>query len=168
MEYKTQKGNRRNFSWGNNPAEERDVTRGYFGIGIVYPKSDVNIGTLWRSAYQMGASFVFTVGKKYEPQASDTPKAWRNLPLYHYSFWMDFQGHIPYDCQLIGVEIGGRVLKNFVHPERGIYLLGSEGNGLSEDIQKQCHTVVELPFERMAVYNVAVAGSLIMFDRMIK
>eukprot|EP01047_Picozoa_sp_COSAG01_P129466 COSAG01_NODE_58919_length_303_cov_0.759804_1_plen_52_part_10 len=35
---------------------------GFFGIGIVHGKSRANQGTLWRSAYQLGAAFTFTVG----------------------------------------------------------------------------------------------------------
>ena len=35
---------------------------GYHAIGIVGGKNLDNAGTLWRSAYQLGASFMFTVG----------------------------------------------------------------------------------------------------------
>ena len=53
--------------------------RGYFGIGIQNAKTDENIGTLWRSAFIMGASFIFTIGKRYKKQATDTPKSWKNI-----------------------------------------------------------------------------------------
>ena len=39
--------------------------RGYFGIGIENIKTEANIGTLMRSSYAMGASFVFTIGRRY-------------------------------------------------------------------------------------------------------
>jgi hypothetical protein len=38
----------------------------FFGIGIVRGKTESNHGLLWRTAYQMGASFVFTVGARFE------------------------------------------------------------------------------------------------------
>ena len=34
---------------------------GYFEIGIYNGKTEVNMGTLWRSAYQLGASGIFIV-----------------------------------------------------------------------------------------------------------
>ena len=36
----------------------------YFEIGVYHPKKEVNIGTLWRTAYQLGASVIFTIGLK--------------------------------------------------------------------------------------------------------
>ena len=37
----------------------------FYGIGIVNTKTEANIGTLWRSAHAFGASFIFTVGRRY-------------------------------------------------------------------------------------------------------
>ena len=33
----------------------------YFGIGIYKPKTQENIGSLWRTAYILGASFIFFI-----------------------------------------------------------------------------------------------------------
>lgn len=41
------------------------MKRGYFGIGIYHTKNVLNVGTLWRSAHNFGASFIFTVGMRY-------------------------------------------------------------------------------------------------------
>lgn len=49
--------------------------RGYFGIGIYNPKTETNMGTLWRSAYNFGADFIFTIGMRYKKMGSDTAKA---------------------------------------------------------------------------------------------
>jgi len=35
---------------------------GYFEIGILHPRNSANVGTLWRSAYQLGASGIFIIG----------------------------------------------------------------------------------------------------------
>ena len=39
--------------------------RGYFEIGIYRTKCDANVGTLWRSSFQLGASGIFTIGKRF-------------------------------------------------------------------------------------------------------
>jgi len=48
--------------------------RGFFGIGIQNIKTESNIGTLWRSANILGADFIYTIGKRYKKQSSDTMK----------------------------------------------------------------------------------------------
>lgn len=139
--------------------------RGYYGIGILNGKTEMNIGTLWRSAAILGASFIFTIGKRYKKQASDTMKTWRHIPLYHYEGFTDFYKNIPYDCQLIGIELDERAhqIKNYIHPHRCIYLLGAEDNGLTIEAMSHCHSIIQLPGEYCM--NVAVAGSIVMYDR---
>ena len=141
---------------------------GYFEIGIVHGKTEYNIGTLWRSAYQLGASGIFTVGKRYSQQCSDTTKAWRHIPLRNYETFEEFYNAIPYDCQLIGVEMGGDDLREFSHPKRCVYLLGAEDHGLSPEIAGRCHGLVSIGSLRVQSYNVAVAGSIVMYDRFSK
>lgn len=142
--------------------------RGYFGIGIQNAKTKENIGTLWRSADILGAAFIFTIGKRYKKQATDTMKSFRNIPLYNYETFEDFYKSMPYDCQLIGVELDEKSVPviNFIHPQRGIYLLGSEDGGLTKEALTKCHQLVQLPGNYCM--NVSVAGSLIMYDRIIK
>ncbi|MEZ4868122.1 MAG: RNA methyltransferase [Caldilineaceae bacterium] len=141
---------------------------GYFGIGVYQIKRGANVGMLWRSAYQLGAAFLFTIGTRYKPQADDVFKSWREIPLFRYDTFAQMQGAAAYSCQLVGIEMGGVPLPDFVHPERAIYLLGAEDGGLPKEIQTHCHQVVSLPAVRLASYNVAVAGTLVMYDRMVK
>jgi tRNA G18 (ribose-2'-O)-methylase SpoU len=144
------------------------MTRGFFEIGIVRSKSPANVGTLWRSAYQMGASGIFTIGKRFPYQPTDTYRTQRHIPYREYEDAEAFTKALPLDCVLIGVEMGGKELKSFVHPERAIYLLGAEDDGIPPELLSQCKYIVSLPSVRAASYNVAVAGSILMFDRQSK
>ena len=139
--------------------------RGYFEIGIFQGKTPANIGTLWRSAYQLGASGIFVIGKRYRNQSSDTVKAYRHIPFREYQNFDHFQSARPYDCMLIGVEMGGKPLSGYSHPERAIYLLGAEDHGLPENITEKCQSIVSLQAVNTQSYNVAVAGSLVMYHR---
>ena len=145
------------------------LNRGYYGIGIYHVKTGFNIGTLWRSAYIYGADFIFTIGKRYKKQASDTLCTYRHVPLWHFTNFRDFKDHIPYSAQIICVEIadGTESLATFKHPEQAIYLLGAEDDGLPEDILKGRKKVC-IPSVRSYCLNVAVAGSIIMYDRFVK
>ena len=141
------------------------MDRGYFEIGIYHGKTVENIGTLWRSAFQLGASGIFTIGKRYSRQASDTVKAYRHIPMRDYETFERFYENIPYDCQLVGVEMGGKPLAGFCHPERAIYLLGAEDSGLPKAIMERCHRLISLEAIRTESYNVSVAGSIVMYHR---
>jgi len=142
--------------------------RGYFAIGIENGKTKANLGTLWRSAHVFGAAYIFVIGKRYEKQASDTTKAWRSIPLFHYVTFEDFYQAMPHDCRLVGIEITSRArsLPLTCHDERCIYLLGAEDCGLSKQAIEKCHRFVQIPGSRCL--NVAVAGSIVMYDRIAK
>lgn len=142
--------------------------QGYYAIGVFNPKTDHNIGTLWRSAYILGASYIFTVGKRYKKQTSDVLRTWARIPYFHYDTLEDLTNNIPYDCLLVGIELTdeAQFLHEFQHPKRAIYLLGSEDQGLPEPILKRCNAVVKLPGN--SSLNVAVTGSIVCHDRAAK
>lgn len=144
--------------------------RGFHAVGIWRSKAEVNIGTLWRSALLYDAAFVFTIGRRYEKQSSDTPGTPNHIPLFHFADLGDLIGHLPHSCPLVGVELDGRAvpLDRFVHPERACYLLGAEDHGLTAAAMDRCHHVVRIPSARPASMNVAVAGSLVLYDRHVK
>ena len=62
------------------PKVNEAAEKGFFGIGIVAGKTAGNIGTLWRSAYQLGASFTFTIGARHAKFKREF------IVLYHLTF----------------------------------------------------------------------------------
>lgn len=144
--------------------------RGFFGVGIYHPKKEVNVGGLWRSAFIYGASFVFTIGRRYERQAADTPRTPLTVPLFHFSSWAAFRESSPYSAPLVGVELDDRatLLGEYEHPERAVYLLGAEDGGLPKSVLDQCHDVVQVPTLMSVSLNVASAGSVVLYDRHVK
>lgn len=146
------------------------MARGFFGIGVYYPKTEQNIGTLMRTAFLYDAAFVFTIGRRYRTQASDTPKTKLHVPLFHFDTFDDAVRHFPEGAPLIGVELDprGQQLPGFSHPERAVYLLGAEDNGLPQDVIERCDSMVEIPTIQPRSMNVATAGSIILYDRHVK
>lgn len=141
--------------------------RGYFGIGIYSVKTPDNVGGLWRSAHAMGASFIFTIGARYSFRRIDTTKAWKTVPLFQYDDFDSFIESFPKDCCLIAVENKGACdLRGFTHPERAVYILGAEDNGLSDLILEKADAVIEIP--STYCLNVATAGSIVVYDRLCK
>ena len=142
--------------------------RGYFGIGIINGKFEQNIGTLWRSAFINKANFIFTIGNRYKKQASDTVCTSRHIPLYSYIDFEDFKKHLPENCPIVAVEIDDKAvdLAEYKHKERCVYLLGAEDKGISQKELTQCNEIIRLKGDYC--YNVSVAGSIVMYDRLNK
>ncbi|MEN8765234.1 MAG: RNA methyltransferase [Wenyingzhuangia sp.] len=142
-----------------------NLEQGYFGIGILNGKTPENLGVLWRSAQNMGASFIYTIGNRYAKQACDTHKAVGAMPYFHYDTFEAFYEHLPKSAVLVGVELEERAisLENFEHPKRCVYLLGAEDHGLSNLAIEKSHFLVK--FKSTLSLNVAVAGSIVMYDR---
>ena len=145
-----------------------DNDEGFYGIGILHTDDHQNIGTLWRSAFVLGASYIFTVDKKYKRQGSDVKNAWASIPLYHFKTMIELKNHLPYSTKLVGIELAqeAKAIESFIHPIRAAYLLGSERIGLPPSAMSDCHDIVKLPGSQSL--NVAVAGSLVMYDRLSK
>lgn len=142
--------------------------RGFYGIGIVGSKTSVNVGTLWRSAGVLGASFIFTAGKRYPQQASDTIKAWKHVPLFEFLSSDELFAALPKGCVPVGIEIDPRAqdIRHASHPERACYILGAEDTGLPPRVIARCAQVLQIPGE--FCLNVAVAGSIVLYDRLAK
>jgi hypothetical protein len=67
----------------------------------------------------------------------------------------------------VGIEITDDAIElpSFRHPRQCAYILGSEREGLSPEVQSTCDYVVKIP-TRFSV-NLGTAGALVMYDRLI-
>lgn len=138
---------------------------GYFEVGVYMPRRQDNLGTLWRSALQLGAAGLFTIGQAYQRQASDVFHAPETVPLRHFPDLDAFLAARPSGAVLVGVEMHGTPLSRFKHPEKAVYLLGSEDMGLPPRALAACNQVVSLEAVRQESYNLAVAGSIVLYHR---
>lgn len=138
---------------------------GFFGIGISHGKTPENLGTLWRTAHILGADFVFTIGRRYTRDVADVTNATKQLPYWRFDDLDQFLSVKPCDALLVGVEMhqSAQMLGQFEHPKRAVYLLGAEDNGLQRKEMEACNALIRLPGK--ASVNVAVAGSVVLFDR---
>jgi tRNA G18 (ribose-2'-O)-methylase SpoU len=140
--------------------------RGYFGIGAERISKPLNLGNLIRSAHAFGASFVFTLGA--HPQAfefkSDTAKSTTHMPHYHWATSADMR--LPEECRLVGIEFLPEAddLPSFPHPLKAAYVLGPELGSLSPELLARCDHLIRIP--TAFCINLAMAGAIVMYDRM--
>lgn len=142
--------------------------RGYFGIGMEGISKPMNLGALLRTAHAFGASFAFTIGANFDRRGvkhADTSDTVANLPFHEYSDVAALQ--LPRGCRLVGVEITDDAIElpSFRHPRQAAYVLGAERSGLSPGLVEICDFMIQIP-TRFSI-NVALAGALVMYDRML-
>lgn len=142
------------------------IERGFAAIGILRGKTEQNFGTLIRSAVSFGANYVFTIGRRYKAQSSAV-KLDRHIPIFHYETMKDFHNNLPINCRVVMVELSEKAdnLVEFNHPERAVYLLGSEDNGIPKKLLDGFQ-VIQIP--GAFCLNVAMAGTIVLYDRMFK
>jgi len=144
-----------------------DLSRGYFAIGAERMSKSLNLGNLMRSAHGFGAAFTFTIGARYSAleALADTSRGNLHLPHYDWSGIGDIA--LPKGCRLVGVELLDEAidLPRFLHPAQAAYVLGPEKGSLSPELLARCDVAVKIP-TRFCV-NVAMAGAIVMYDRVI-
>jgi tRNA G18 (ribose-2'-O)-methylase SpoU len=140
--------------------------RGYFAIGAERISKPMNMGALLRSAHAFGAKFFFTIAahpRAFEAK-SDTSRAAHHLPVYQWASADEMT--LPLQCKLVGVEFieGATDLPAFRHPLHAAYVLGPELGVLSDGLLARCDHVIKIP--TAFCINVAMAGAIVMYDRM--
>jgi tRNA G18 (ribose-2'-O)-methylase SpoU len=138
----------------------------FFEIGVFQPVHAQNVGTLWRSAYQLGASGIFTIGRRYTRQPGDVFKVQHKIPLRSYLTLEEFLQARPVGAELVGIEMGGAPLAGFCHPQQAIYILGAEDGGLAPKVLQHCNHIISIEAVNRESYNLAVAGSIVMYHRL--
>lgn len=145
----------------------QDYGRGFCGIGVFMPKNKENIGTLIRSAKMFKADFVFMIGKRYVSQCSAV-KLDTKIPIFYFKDFKTFCECMPPVEKYTVIELtkDSIPLSRYQHNQRGIYILGSEDKGIPKEMleSKKCEFV---EIEGDSSLNVAVAGSIVLYNRLI-
>ena len=132
-----------------------------------------NVGAILRSCDQFGASLVIIpehnsandiAGNEVIGRTSAGASAWvpvaivNNLvraveQLKEAGFWV------------YGADAGGETLGKIDFPEKTCVIMGSEGTGISQLLEKQCDTIVSIPTcGKIDSLNVSVAAGVLLYE----
>lgn len=154
--------------------------RGYCGLAVYASKSPANLGTIWRTAHCLGASFVARVGPIRYPadriprhlppprtDQTDTMVTLRHVPYLQVETIEGLRQALPF-ARLVAIELDGasEPLPAFKHPERAIYLVGAEDGGIPRAVLDCMDAIVQIPGSHCL--NQAVAASIVAYDRIAK
>ena len=151
-----------------NPYDENGVIkeREFFPGMCVYAediRSPFNIGSIFRTAEGMGAEKVIISPFCVDPNQSRAIRSgmgcietmgWEQIPIEQ----------LPDDIPIFALETGGTDIEEFVFPEKGICIIGSEELGVSpQALNKATYGRVSIPMKGLkASLNVGVAFGILM------
>ena len=137
-----------------------------------YPKFSVNVGTVMRTAELMGADKVVVSDPSRVSSirhATDTAKSYRRIGMTTDTLTEAislFPGR-----RIITIEMSDNAvtLDDYDHPEDAVYILGSEDKGIDLDTYGHLiDDVITIPSDRSWSLNVAIAHSMVEWDRRMK
>jgi len=129
-----------------------------------------NIGNMIRLADNLGAEDVFILGTDFQLRMSSIRKtaglSFNNVRLTFISP-EDFFNHLDPDIKLIAIETSEDSTNIFTTnlPEKILFLLGNERNGLPDEILQKCALKVHIPMTgKCKSMNVSHALSVALFE----
>lgn len=151
-----------------SPTDENGIVikRDFFPGVCVYAediRSPFNIGSIFRTAEGMGADKVYISPFCIDPEQ---PRAVRSgMGCIETMGWERLSlEELPEDLPVFALETGGTPIDEFVFPEKGICVIGSEELGVSPQALKRCtYGTVTIPMKGLkASLNVGVAFGILM------
>ena len=143
-----------------------------FAIAAWEISKEHNVGTLVRTAHAAAASEVILLGER----EWNVPAA-RTADLYTEIVQLDadveaFRAHlVKRRWNLVAVELADDSVSIFdaVYPERPCFLLGAELGGVPPELMADAELIVQIPqWGLVPCLNLAVAGSLVIYDHLAK
>jgi len=129
-----------------------------------------NIGNLIRLADNVGAEEVVILGEEFNYRMSSIKKtaglSFNQIKL-RFVLPDQFFRQLDSDCQLVALETSQHSINIFSArlPEKIVFILGNERNGLPEEILNKCHMQVHIPMTgKCKSMNVSHALSVALFE----
>jgi tRNA(Leu) C34 or U34 (ribose-2'-O)-methylase TrmL len=130
------------------------------------PKDPANVGSVLRAAFCYEAAMVAIQGDRTPVKShTDTPKAWRHIPVLRGDNLRDF---IPYDAVPVAVDLVDDAcsLPSYQHPQRAFYVFGPEDGTLGKDTLGWCAHRIMIPTR--GCMNLAATVNVVLYDRQAK
>lgn len=137
-------------------------------IGLTDPQTPFNVGAVLRAAGCFNAKKVLYSGQRYNnamKYSGNTQKEGKNIEL---KWTEDFYTEIEEDMKVICVELieGATSLPSFVHPEKALYIFGSESGTVLQDVIDKADDCVYVPTN--GCMNLAASVNVLLYDRLSK
>jgi tRNA(Leu) C34 or U34 (ribose-2'-O)-methylase TrmL len=137
-------------------------------IGLINPKSAVNVASILRACGCFSASSVFYTGERFNHAQKfnpDTQNMRRVIPTIGTDDLLSMKAKGAASVVVELVE-GAIPLPEFIHPENAFYIFGPEDGTVPAGIVNECDHVVYIPTQNSL--NLAATANVVLYDRLAK
>lgn len=144
----------------------------HVAIGLVNPKTPVNVGGIMRASGCYGVNEVFYTGRRYDFAVKadiqyevDKKQAAKTIPLKGVESLL---AQVPQGSKVICVDlvVGAIPLPQFIHPENAFYIFGPEDGTIPQQLIDAADDVVYVPTK--GCMNLAASVNVLLYDRLAK
>lgn len=140
----------------------------HVSLGLVNPKSAVNVASILRAAGCYGVNAVFYTGQRYRYAKdfnADTRAFHKLIPTIGVEDLFECK---PKGSRVVAVELVENAvpLPAFEHPDNAFYVFGPEDGSLSNALIEQVDDVVYIPTHHCM--NLAATANVLLYDRLAK
>ncbi|MCE9686839.1 RNA methyltransferase [Shewanella sp. AS16] len=149
------------------------MNKPHVSIGLVNPKTPVNVDGIMRASGCYRVDSVFYTGRRYELAAKsgeaqyqvDTKAAAKRIPLTGVDCLLE---QMPANAKLICVDLveGATPLPEFEHPQNAFYVFGPEDGTIGQQLIDRADAVVYVP--TVGCMNLAASVNVLLYDRLAK
>lgn len=137
-------------------------------IGLVNPKSPVNVASVLRGAGCFNASAVYYTGERYTRARefyADTKDVHKQIPVEAVP---DLQQVVPEGAKVVVIELveGAIPLPEYQHPANAFYIFGPEDGSVPASLVARADDVVYVP--TTGCMNLAATANVVLYDRLAK
>jgi tRNA(Leu) C34 or U34 (ribose-2'-O)-methylase TrmL len=153
-------------TWGRNAPDHGRTP----AIALVNPKYPHNVGMVVRLASCYGLRQVWFTGNRVSLSPAkgerlpreERMKGYKEVKLIHYEYFFD---QFPADTVPVAVEVrqNAEPLYSFEHPEKALYVFGSEDGSIPKVLLGHCHRFLVIPTRHCL--NLATAVATLLWDR---
>lgn len=151
---------------------ERDAV-----VQLVNPKFPHNVGGALRACAAFGATVLTWTGGRVPgpddwPEGARLPREERIKDYKSVRLWCAPEPRIThfvrggYTPVAVEVREAAEDLRDFIHPEKAIYVFGPEDGSLDRGILTACHRFLRIP--STGCLNLAAATNVVLYDRLAK
>lgn len=137
-------------------------------IGLINPKSAVNVASVLRAAGCYGVCSVMYTGQRFgyaKEFNADTKSFHRKIPTIGVE---DLLSVAPAGARKVAIELveGATPLPYYTHPENVFYIFGPEDGSVPQQVLAECDEVVYVPTR--SCMNLAATANVVLYDRLSK
>ncbi|MCL1143584.1 RNA methyltransferase [Shewanella gaetbuli] len=158
----------------NTQSEPHESTEDstFVSLGLVNPKTPVNVAGIMRACGCYGVNQVFYTGNRYDFAVKaetqyevDKKQAAKTIPLKGVESLLE---QVPEGSKIICVDlvVGATPLPEFTHPEQGFYIFGPEDGSIPQQLIDAADDVVYVPTK--GCMNLAASVNVLLYDRLAK